>query len=133
MGAADAVHPTDQTLHSYGLGKLDDRYRGRRTSIWSRAGVVSVRVAEIVVGQLPWTAREDARAQTGQIGQGVGPSVGIAHRRASPPPPCRRAETDAARAWPSIPTTRSSASSDEAGMGMVYLAKNRLMGRGTKC
>jgi anti-sigma factor ChrR (cupin superfamily) len=24
MGATDAVHPADQTLHWYGLGKLDD-------------------------------------------------------------------------------------------------------------
>ena len=38
------------------------------------------------------------------------------------PAPCRRA-------WPSIRTTRSSASSGRGGMGVVYLAENRMMGR----
>ena len=37
MDVTAAVHPSDQTLHAYGLGKLDDVSAESVTSTWSRA------------------------------------------------------------------------------------------------
>ena len=111
MGATDAVHPTEQTLQAYGLGKLDD---ASAESVEQAPGVVPVlpeprgrddfrqlprpaarrsRVARFsAAGRLArWLARCDA-----------GPAV---HRR-------RRAHYR--RAWPTTPITRSSASSARA-------------------
>ena len=46
MGA-DAVHPTDQTLHAYGLGKLDDATSGPVSKHLESCPFCQRRVAEL--------------------------------------------------------------------------------------
>ena len=128
MGAAAPVHPDDETLQSYGLGQLDDA------------------LAASVKRHLE--SCTDCRRRVAQVSSGgVLGRRGAAEQRADPSGPLVSSDTwlsmlgaDAGSTAPSPADTLPPGLADHAdyevirelgqgGMGTVYLAKNRLMGR----
>ena len=129
MSAFPATHPTDETLRSYGLGKLAD---GSADAVKQHIGVLprlSAPHRRADVGQPPGSAASDpgparfcavpsSRRPTAYPCW-MAPRVPLLRLR---PAPCPRGLAD----HPDYEVLRELG---RGGMGVVYLAENRLMGR----
>jgi len=128
MDAAAAVHPTDQTLRSHGLGKLDDALSRSVSKHLESCSACRRRVAETssdsFLDQLG-----DARARPNSpalvVSADTGPSMLDAGSRSEAPPSAETLPPGLAD-HPDYEVIRELG---QGGMGTVYLALNRLMGR----
>ena len=110
MDAAPSLHPTDQTLSSYGLGKLDDESAEAVNKHLEECRDCRKRVAEMsadsFLGRVRDAQKPSARSTFGQVSTRRAPE-----RQAARQPRHRLRPTRSRRAWPTTPITRSSANS----------------------
>jgi serine/threonine protein kinase/formylglycine-generating enzyme required for sulfatase activity len=128
MGATAAVHPADPILQAYGLGKLDDVSSASVSQHLERCDSCQQRVAEVSSDEF-----------LGRIQQ----AEAVPDKGASEWAPSARSSTEGT-SGPDVPPPPADTLPPElvdhadweiirelgrGGMGVVYLAKNRLMGR----
>ncbi len=128
MGANDVVHPSGQTLQSYGLGKLDDASAESVNNHLSSCPDCQRRVAEMssdsFLGRLrgaherPKSSATD-KSQFGASLIDAAPAVAVAPPSAETLPP----------GLADHPDYEIKRELGRGGMGVVYLAHNKLMGR----
>jgi formylglycine-generating enzyme required for sulfatase activity/serine/threonine protein kinase len=128
MDAFTSLHPTDQTLSSYGLGKLDDRLADAVSQHLEQCPDCRKQVAEMSADSFlervrGAQVRPDSPAAVGSSLAGLSIMAGEPGPSAPPPastlPPGLAERTD-------YEVVRELG---QGGMGTVYLALNRLMGR----
>ena len=109
MGVTAAVHPTDQTLQSYGLGKLDDASAESVNKHLDACPACRRRVAELSSDSFVGRSAS-AKGEADPTAPVVPRSTACADECGSRVPSRRRRPSRCPRDWPTIPITRSFAS-----------------------
>jgi serine/threonine protein kinase len=128
MGATVAVHPTDLTLQSYGLGKLDDASAESVNKHLEACADCQRRVAEMSSDSFLGRLR-DAQGQPGSSGPIVSSLAGLSMLDGGSSPLAPPATSTLPPGLAEHTDYEVVRELGHGGMGTVYLAFNRLMGR----
>jgi serine/threonine protein kinase len=128
MAAARTLHPSDQTLHAYGSGQLDGALVGSVDSHLESCPDCRRRVAELSSSGSPGRHR-DAGAQPASQGPALSGIDGLVLPGGGAAMPASTPASAEPLGLADHPDYRVLRELGRGGMGVVYLAENKLMGR----